>query len=240
MTTIVKLLIAAALSLFLSSCQFNIAGVSGNGNVQTEKRTSVADGFTSVKASHGLDVYIRQENTFEVTVEADENLLELIRTEVEGNELHIYAKKSIGNAKAKKIYVSAPKIEGITSSSGADIIVENLLKSDKLELKSSSGSDIVVETHADYVSCDSSSGSDIRIKGEANTLNAEASSGSAVRASDLKVAKCKAKASSGGDVYIHVTEDLVADASSGGNVRYSGNPKSVSSGKSVSGNVSKD
>ncbi|MGS2761809.1 head GIN domain-containing protein [Sinomicrobium sp. M5D2P9] len=242
MTTIVKFLIAAALSFLLSSCQFgSIMGVSGNGNVQTEKRTSsVSGGFTSVKASNGLDVYIRQDKSHSITVEADENLLDIIHTEVRGDKLHIYTDKNIGTSKSKKVYVSAPEIEAIASSSGADIFVEDLLQANKLELKSSSGSAIRLETEADYISCDTSSGSGIRIKGRANSMHARASSGSSIKAGELEVAKCDAKASSGGDIYLHVTKDLVASASSGGDIRYSGNPQSVSTGKSVSGSVRKN
>ncbi len=242
MTTIVKFLIAAALSFFLSSCQFgSIIGVSGNGNVQTEKRTaSVSGGFTAVKASNGLEVHIRQNPTHSITVEADENLLDIIRTEVRGNDLHIYTDKNIGRSKSKKIYVSAPEVSAIASSSGANIFVEDLLKTDKLELTSSSGSAIRLETEADYVSCDTSSGSDIRIKGRANSMHARASSGSSLKAGELEVAKCDAKASSGGNVSLYVTKNLVASASSGGDIRYSGNPASVSAGKSVSGSVRKN
>ncbi|MGS2739956.1 head GIN domain-containing protein [Sinomicrobium sp. M5D2P17] len=241
MTTIVKFLIAAALSFLLSSCQFGIVGVSGNGNVQTEKRTSsVSGGFTSIQASNGLDVYIRQNQAHSITVEADENLLDIIRTEVKDDKLHIYTDKNIGTSKSKKVYVSVPEVEAIASSSGADIFVEDLLKANKLELKSSSGSAIRLETEADHISCDTSSGADIRIKGRANSMHASASSGSSIKAGNLEVAKCDAKASSGGDVYLYVTKDLVASASSGGDIRYSGNPHSVSAGKSVSGSVRKN
>lgn len=240
MTTLVKILIAAALSLFLSSCHIDrIMGISGNGNVQTEKRNSAKD-FTAIKASNGLKVYITQDNTYSITVEADENLLDIIRTEVRGDELHIFSDKNIGKAKSKKVYVSSPEITAITSSSGADVFVENILKADNLELKSSSGSALRLETEADHISCRASSGADMKIKGAAHTLKARASSGSGIKAGDLQVASCDAKASSGGNISVYVTKDLTASASSGGDIRYSGNPESVSTGKSVSGSVRKD
>ena len=47
---------------------------------------------------------------------------------------------------------------------------------------------------------------------------------------------CNAGASSGGNVKIMVAKSLVADASSGGNISYSGEPN-VSQKKSVSGSV---
>ncbi|MBC9796291.1 head GIN domain-containing protein [Sinomicrobium weinanense] len=240
MTTVVKFLIAAALALFLSSCQIDrIMGVTGNGNVQTENRHSVKN-FTAIKASSGLNVYITQDANYTVKVEADENLINLIRTEVSGGELRIYPEKNIGRAKSKKVYVSLPEVTAITSSSGSDVYVENILKADNLELKSTSGSALRLETEADNMTCRASSGANIRIKGTANTLKARASSGSVIKAEDLQTARCDAEASSGGNISVFVTEDLTASASSGGDIRYSGNPESVSTGKSVSGSVRKD
>lgn len=240
MTTVVKFLIAAALSLFLSSCQIDrIWGVSGNGNVQTEKRNT-SKKFTAIKASNGLKVYITQEEANTITVEADENLLDIIRTEVRGDELHVYAKKNIGQAKSKKVFVSAPEISAISSSSGAHVLVENTLKADNLKLKSTSGSSLDLHAEADHISCSTSSGANLRIKGSANTLKVKSSSGSAVKATDLEVAKCDAIASSGGNIAVYVTKDLTASASSGGDIRYAGNPESVSTGKSMSGSVSKN
>lgn len=240
MTTVVKFLIAAALSLFLSSCQIDrIMGVTGNGNVQTETRNTVKN-FTAIKASSGIKVYLTQDKAYAVKVEADENLLDIIRTEVKGGELHIYPEKNIGRAKSKKVYVSSPEISAITSSSGSDVHVENILKADNLELKSTSGSALRLETEADRITCRASSGADITLKGSANTLTVRASSGSRIKARDLQTARCDAEASSGGNISVYVSQDLTASASSGGDIRYSGNPESVSTGKSVSGSVRKD
>ncbi|UGU16817.1 DUF2807 domain-containing protein [Sinomicrobium kalidii] len=240
MTTVVKILIAAALSLFLSSCQLDrIMGVTGNGNVQTEER-NIPEGFNTIEAGNGLKVYITQGPATAIRIEADENLLDIIRTEVRGDELHVFSEKNIGKAKSKKVYISAPNIEAIASSSGADVFVENILKADRLELKSSSGSVLRLETEADYISCRASSGANLKIKGRANTLKVRASSGSSVKAGDLEVAECNAEASSGGNISLYVTKDLTASASSGGDIRYSGNPESVSTGKSVSGSVRKN
>ena len=47
-------------------------GISGNGNVLEETRD--ISGFTGVKVSSGIDVYLSQGSSFEVKVEADENL----------------------------------------------------------------------------------------------------------------------------------------------------------------------
>lgn len=70
-----------------------------------------------------------------------------------------------------------------------------------------------------------SSGSDIFLKGRANMVQANASSGSDINASELDSKKCTASVSSGSDIKVSVSDELDANASSGGDITYSGNPK---------------
>ena len=115
MTTLIKILVTSLLSLSLFSCNFdmNFTGVKGNGNIQLENRT-INQSFNAIKASQGLEVYITQGNEESIVIEADENLLELIKTEVKDNELRIYAEKNIGYAASKKIMVTFKDVSKIT------------------------------------------------------------------------------------------------------------------------------
>ena len=166
MTTLIKILVTSLLSLSLFSCNFdmNFTGVKGNGNIQVENRT-LNQSFNAIKASQGLEVYITQGNEESIVIEADENLLELIKTEVKDNELRIYAEKNIGYAASKKIMVTFKDVSKITSTSGSDVISTNTITADYLELKSSSGSDMKLTVNTSTLDCDSSSGSDLKISG---------------------------------------------------------------------------
>ena len=80
-------LLFVVMSIALSSCYIDgwNRGISGNGNVVEEDRS--VSGFTGVHVSSGIDVYLSEGNDFEVIVEADENLMEVILTEKQGNIL---------------------------------------------------------------------------------------------------------------------------------------------------------
>ncbi|NER14109.1 DUF2807 domain-containing protein [Leptobacterium flavescens] len=226
MTTLSKIIITVLISLLFVSCQFDInlgEGKRGNGNVVTEKRAADED-FTVVKATEGLDVYVTQDNKTSITVEADENVIELIRTDIRNGVLHIHTEERIGRAKSKKVHVSLPDIAALRSTSGADLYGTDVIKADKIELSSNSGADLKVEVEATEVECDTSSGADIVVSGTADLLIADASSGSDIRAGKLVVSKCIADASSGADIKVNATDELTANASSGGDVRYSGDP----------------
>ncbi|AXG70416.1 putative auto-transporter adhesin, head GIN domain [Kordia sp. SMS9] len=239
MITIARIIAIAILSILMTSCNFNFgSGIKGNRNVVTEDRDA-EEYFTIIKASEGLDVYITQAETASIEVEADENVIGLIATDINNGVLKIHAEKNIGRCKSKKIHVSLPTIDKIISTSGADVYTTSTIFSETIEIKSNSGADVKVDVEAESVSCSTSSGADIKISGIADSLEATASSGSDIHAQDLVVKDCNASASSGADVTVHVTQKLVASSSSGGDVNYYGNPESVSKNKSVSGGVHK-
>ncbi|WP_298518532.1 head GIN domain-containing protein [uncultured Kordia sp.] len=237
MITIARIIAIAILSLLMTSCDFNFSsGIAGNRNVVTEER-DVDQRFTIIKASEGLDVYITQSETASIEVEADENIIGLIATDINNGTLRIHTEKNIGRCKAKKVHVSVPNIEKIVGTSGSDVYGTNTIVTEDLEVKSNSGADVNLEVEAEYVTCSSSSGADIKISGTADSLEASASSGSDIHAKELTVKDCNASVSSGADITVYVTEKLTANSSSGGDISYYGNPESVTKNKSVAGGI---
>jgi hypothetical protein len=243
MTTLVRITIALILTLFLSSCGFGLnfgdfgSGKKGNGVVTNETREITSD-FTVVSASEGLNVHVTNGDEFEITVEADENIIDLIATDIKNDRLRIHAIENIGRA-TKNIYVTLPEITGLKSSSGAHLSTENMVQSDKLEIDASSGAMLKVLMVANEVEIDASSGANLNLSGDANTVFVDASSGANINAKKLISKICKADASSGGNVSVNVSESLTADASSGGNISYSGEAQ-VTKKKSISGSVHKN
>ncbi len=239
MTTLAKITIALIVALIMSSCVFDAnfgTGKKGNGEVVKDRR-EINDDFTVISASEGLDVFVTQGSDYEITVEADENIIDLIGTDISDGKLKVHAIENIGRA-TKKIYVTLPEVSAMYVSSGADLVSQGVIKADKISLDASSGADLRVELTADEVDADSSSGADIRISGQANLFYADASSGSDIKAKDFMVKTCHADASSGAGIDVNVSEALTADASSGADISYTGEA-SVQKKKSVSGSVHK-
>jgi len=240
MTTLARIAIAVLMALFLSSCAFDMnfgQGKKGNGIVAKESR-EVYEDFTEISASEGLDVFVTQADNFSIEVEADENIMELIGTDIKNGKLRIHAIENIGRA-TKRIHVTLPEVTGLYASSGSDLVTQNVIRANKIALDASSGADIKAAVVAEEVEADTSSGADIRLEGEAQMLRADASSGSGIRAKNFEVRVCYADASSGADIDLNVSESLVAEATSGADISYSGNP-SVEKNKSYSGSVHRD
>lgn len=239
MTTLARLAIAVILTLLGTSCQLDLnwgSGVRGNGTIIRENR-SVNETFTVISASEGMNVYLNQGNDFEISVEADENVLDLIGTDIEQGELRIHAIENIGRA-TRNIYVTLPEVTGLHASSGADIKVKGIIETDRLRVDASSGADIRAAVSAVEISANCSSGADIYLIGRTNLLNATASSGSDIKARELIARIADADASSGADIEVYASETLNAHASSGADIRYDGEC-SLKHQKSSSGSVRK-
>ncbi|MDX1462037.1 MAG: head GIN domain-containing protein [Marinirhabdus sp.] len=238
----IKIIVITLLTITMTSCNFDMVfnQTDGNGNVTTEER-NVTSNFTKVRGSAGLDVYLSKGSSPNIRVEADENLHDIIETDINNGKLHIVVADghNIGKSKSKKVFVTYVSLDEVASSSGADVIVNGVLESENLTLDASSGSDLEVEVFAKNLYIDCSSGADIKVSGRASDLTADASSGSDIKAKDLMVANCKAEVSSGADITVHVKDRLEVDASSGGDVHYYGNPTAVTNNSSKTGSIHK-
>ena len=239
MTTLTKIIVSNVLAMLMLSCNMNLnlgPGVSGDGNVVTDQR-ALNGSFNQIEVSRGLDVYLTQNDSESIEVEADENLQEIIITEVKNNVLKIYADENIRRSESKKVFVNFKSVSRISSSSGSDVFSTNTITAQDLELSTSSGSDMELNIDTETVSCDSSSGSDLKLSGKTNKLYAEASSGSDIKAGNLTAISSQVKASSGADVTVNTSKELIAKASSGGDIKYYGNPEKVEKSDGASGSI---
>lgn len=211
--------------------------VVGNKNVITQER-AIPEEFTKVEIQEGITVYLTMSSDEKITVEADENLQEVIKTEIKNGTLKIYAQPNIRKAKTRNVYVSIPNFTGIKTSSGARAISENTLISEYLDIKASSGSSIELRISTGNLTSKSSSGSSIKLNGKSEKLNVKASSGSFINAYGLKAKSVVSKVSSGSNIRVTATESLNGKASSGGSIQYKGNPKQINKKTFSGGNIS--
>ena len=198
-------------------------------------------GFSGVDVSEGIKVELTLGDKEFVEVTADEEYIDKVITVVNGDELDIYLKGNNWKGSKRNILVkvTATKINSIEASSGSSVVSQNLIDSDDLEMSASSGSNIKIAFKAPKASCDVSSGASAKLKGVAKYFDTDASSGAGINAFEVKAVIVKADVSSGAHINVHAEEEINAEASSGGSVKYTGNPKTVDVDKSSGGSVRK-
>lgn len=195
----------------------NFGGVKGSGNAKTEKRN--VSGFDEIEASGAVSLEIVAQKDFSVEVEADDNLLSFIETEVSGDTLKIYSEDRISPKTKINIKVSMPKIEDLEVSGASSANVANV-NADSLELKASGASKI-------------------KIDGTAKELNADASGASTIDAENLKTEDAEIEASGASKAIVSATNDLEVDASGASKITYIGEPKNIKQDSSGASSVTK-
>ena len=183
----------------------NFGGVQGSGKVATEQR-NVSD-FSKVDAGGVFQVEIVAGKEYSVEVQADDNLLPLIRTEVRGGTLQISSEKRFNTRNDIKVRITAPNIEGIEAS-GASKVNASAIKGESLDI-------------------DTSGASKVSIAGETRQLNIQVSGASTIDASNLNAVDADVDASGASKVSVNATGNLKAEASGASSVNYSGSPANV-------------
>lgn len=227
-----QVLFLSVVMILLSSCHF----VNGSGNIITQTRPTTE--FRRISASSGFNVELKTGPSTEMIIEADDNVMKYIETSVSGDVLKIGISGNVHFHDVHlKAFITAPEILGIKASSGASVIVKDLLKNTgKLSFNASSAGTIISVIDAPEIEADASSGASIKISGKTRDFHASVSSGSNMKTGELLSENTTVSASSGASATVHASIKLQATASSGASVNYYGAAsvqKNVSSGGSV-------
>lgn len=209
------------------------------GCVGQSKENRKIDSFDAIRVSEGIDAYIRQGNEETVRVEAEDIDIDKIATEVSGSTLKIYIDGNHRGSFKVKVYITFREVEELSVSSAGGIYGENKIKTNDLEISASSAGDIELDIEAESIELSASSSGDIVLSGSTNYLEASISSAGDLDAYDLDAKQVHVRVSSAGSARVTAIEKLDARASSGGDVRYRGNPKHSNTGSSSGGSIRK-
>ena len=201
--------------------------------------------FHAVEVSNGIRLILKQGSTDAVAVSASSSdLISKIKTEVSNGRLKIYFDHSFlknWNSKGKelKAYVTIRNIDALEANSGADATTDGNINTTDMKISLSSGAGFDGQITASKLWIDQSSGSDMDIKGKVGYVEIKTSSGSDFNGYELISENCIADASSGSDIEITVNKALQAQASSGGGINYKGNGVITSVSNNSGGRVKK-
>lgn len=208
----------------------------GNGNLQTQDRK--VSGFTGIDVSGGFSVEITQGSNEGVKLEADENLLDNIKTEVRNGVLHIYNDKSLSTNKGMKAYVTVKELNKIDISGGVKVVGNSTFKTNIMTLDMSGGSKVTLAIEAKQIKADMSGASKVELTGKTDELRMEMSGASNVDASELAAKDVRIGASGASKVKVHADKTLHIDASGASSVYYKGTP-SITSETSAAARISR-
>lgn len=212
------------ISIFASACTSSQV-ITGKGNVTKEDR-AVA-GITSVDLAMPGNLTIVLGDKEALTVEAESNLLPYIQTKVSNGVLTIGTTPgtSLLPLLTLRYTLTVKSLQGIKVSSSGNIIAPALQGTNMSISNVSSGKITLEGLTAESLDVEiSSSGNVIIGSGQVDRQSIAIQSSGNYEAPDLKSSTADCTISSSGNATIWVTDQLVANVTSSGNVNYYGSP----------------
>jgi hypothetical protein len=197
----------------------------GSGWLETERRS--VPSFTAIEVEGSGNVILSQGLLQSVSVESDDNILPVIKTEVIGNVLHLGFERGTRISRMTKLEfrITIAEITGITISGSGDVRADTTLRSDRLSLDIRGSGGIESDIDAGRLACGISGSGDIDVRGRAERLAVTINGSGSVRASELRSAEVEVSINGSGSSSVNASDSLTADLSGSGSVEYRGDPK---------------
>ena len=205
--------LALILPLLLSAC---IHGVRGSGVRKTEQRELPA--FNSIDTSGAFEVEVVCQKPASFEIEADDNILPLVQTEVRDGVLRVTTTKSYSSAGGIKLRIEVPDLASVKSTGAGKFTVSGL-KNDQFEIRSTGAATVVAA-------------------GQSKSVKISSTGAGKIDAHDLRANDADVSVTGAAGVDVYATDELDVTVSGAGRVTYSGNPK-VSKKVSGAGQVIK-
>jgi hypothetical protein len=197
---------------------FGCSGVTGSGQVATETRS--VSGFTAIDLAGSGEVTVEQGNAESLTIEADDNVLPRLTSEVSNSTLKLDKKPglTINRQSPIRYRVTVKDLTGIAVSGSGSI------QAQEMPLRT--------------LAVDISGSGTVEVSGSVVDQDIDVSGSGRYNAADLQSEKVTADISGSGEVTVVVSRELTVDISGSGTVTYSGDP-SVQQSISGSGRLIK-
>ena len=203
------LVVSLVLSVLATGCTL------GSGDIITESRD--VGGFDEIVLMTSGDVDIEVTGTETLEIEADDNIMSLLTSEVVNGKLELGSSGSFATTRGITYKITARELAGVTLSGSGDIEVSGI-DTDSFEA--------TVEGSGNIDPSGSSTNLKVAISGSGNFSG-----------NDLESVNGEITVSGSGEAVVNVTDDLMVRIDGSGDVRYLGNP-TIDQQISGSGSVS--
>lgn len=201
-------------------------GVVGSGNVVQETR-SVSD-FDSVRFGAYGELTIRPGATESLVIEADDNLMPYLKTEVRGGRLEISvtgANLSFNTSRPIRYTLTVKSLKELIHSGAGNVEAAGLSGDDlNVQLTGAGNVTLTELTLTNELTARLSGAGNLTVAGTAARQDVELSGFGEYRGGDLKTGSADIRLSGAGSGTVWATEQLNATLSGAGSVRYYGQP----------------
>jgi len=249
------LTILLVIIIYSTSCERSIFGIKGEGNIVSQ--TFTTDYFDEIFLTIDADVIIKNDTETDITIEAQQNIIDNIELEVKKDALKIKYDRNVSDHEDVKIYISVDYLQKIISTGSGDISVLSEYSGTDLDLDVTGTGDIIFNNTVDYTDLflhisgtgkididgifsqtrvETSGSGDIYIAGSSTDLIITTTGSGQFNGTDFECENAQITSTGFGDCNIFVNNLLDALLTGSGNIYYIGKP-SINSNISGTGRI---
>lgn len=225
-------------SIGLSSCNFFENCIEGEGPL-VEQVIDIDD-FKGIELQRNAVVYLKQSTEQKVTIVAPQNIIDLLLTEIDGNNWQIDFSRCPKTEDKIKIYIESNNLDEITIDGSGEIYSEGQIESDELAIAITGSGVIDLDLKVKELKTEISGAGDIQLKGETKLHDIEINGSGDIKAYDLLSDESEIEINGSGDVKVNVSYSLEVEINGSGDVYYKGNVKEISSEINGSGKLNQE
>ena len=199
-----------------------------NGSGQAATQTRPLSGFQAISMLGDIDVVVRQRGSEGVQVRADDNILPLVQTWVEGSAdsrtLRIQYKPGESLRARTKVVVTVDvmKLSAVASAGSGALTIE-ALKTPVLALSLSGSSDAaLLQVDVERLDISIAGSGEVRVSGRAPKLDVSVAGSGDLRARDLAADEVSVSIAGSGNVAVTAQKSLSVAIAGSGDVEYGG------------------
>lgn len=221
--------------LSITGCAY---GIDGNGNLTTENRTVQA--FTGIELSCSANVHFTQGTETSVKVEAEDNIIRHITTEVKNDVLVISTDGKDFNTKRQvNVYVTSPTICLLELTGSGNMTGTNMLSCDQMKIRIAGSGNVKTDLTAKTMKMSLSGSGNLDVSGSATVTDVRIAGSGNIDARTLKSTSSTVSITGSGKSTINVSEQLDVSITGSGDVQYVGEPAKLKTNITGSGNITK-
>lgn len=195
--------------------------------------------FNEISVGEAIHVNLIRGSNEKAEVIANGIDLDDVLTEVSGNRLRIHLDGNNYRNIDVQINLTYRELKEIGISSAARLVAEEAISAESLEIDVSSAGGGVIKLNTAKVEIGISSAGNLELSGKTDYLEVDVSSAGDLDAYDLECQEAEVAVSSGGSANVNISNRIDARASSGGTIRYKGDPEKVFVNSNSGGSIKK-
>lgn len=195
------------------------------------------DRFDKIQLLGSHKVYLTTGKAQKVTIETTQNIIDLLKKDVENGTWKISFEKCINTKNEIVFYVDVDQIQELAVIGSGDIIGKNKIETEELTLNVKGSGDIKLNVGVSKLHAKIQGSGDIELTGETSFQSILVQGSGDYEANHLTSQEAEAIVNGSGDIEINVTQKITANVNGSGDILYSGNPSEVEKKVNGSGDI---